>query len=136
MIDIVIIGNDTGLTQIIGKEGVRARTISDEIKALAAAKDLTPDIFFLFYDIRKEQTPEYISLLKQASQTSKVVLIGQAIPDEVVIECLVSGAQGHVNTIDELSTFYHRMIHALQAGEVWITRRITAKILERLRGVR
>ena len=133
MIDIVVIGNDSGIKQLIEREEIRVSVISDEIQALTAAKELTPNIFFLSYDVRQDQTPEYVFLLKQASQTSKVVLIGQNVADETVIDCLVKGAQGYTNATEEMPKLLEKMINALMAGEVWISRRLTAKILAQLR---
>ena len=132
MIDILIIGNDPGLRQVVEKEGVSA--FPDEIQALTAAKDFAFAIILLSYDVRKGETPEYISLLKQANRTSKVVLIGRDLADEIVIDCLVKGAQGYISA-SELLKFFDKMVNVLQAGEVWISRRMTAKILERLREV-
>ncbi|MGR9046232.1 MAG: DNA-binding response regulator [Gammaproteobacteria bacterium] len=134
MIDIVVLGNDPGIKQSIEKAGKKVSVISDEVQALMAAKDLSPGFFFLPYDFRKGQTPEFVSLLRRASQASKVVLIGRNVSDEIIIECLVKGALGYIETA-ELPKFIDKMINTLQAGEVWITRRLTAKIIERLQTV-
>lgn len=134
MIDILIIGNDPGLRLLVEKEGVNVCIYSDEIQALTAAKDSAFAIVLLSYDVRKDETPEYIALLTQANQTSKVVLIGQGLADEIVIDCLMNGAQGYISAA-ELPKFIDKMVNVLQSGEVWVTRRMAAKILERLREV-
>ncbi len=132
MIDILVIGDDPGLTALVENGGIKVYIYSDEIQALTAAKDLAPAILFLFYDVRERKTPEYVYLLKQASHSSKIVLIGRNVGDEIVIECLMQGAQGFISEA-ELPKYIHKLIPALLAGEAWVTRRMTVKILEKLR---
>lgn len=134
MIEILGIGDDPCFEQLVNKEEFRVCIYPDEIKGLAAAENVACPLIFLSYDVRKDETPEYISLLKQANHVSKIVLVGEGLADETVIDCLVKGAEGYISA-SELPKFLYKMVDAFRGGEVWVTRRMTVKLLDWLREI-
>ena len=131
MIDVLIIDNENVLARHIDAEGVAMIVHNDQIRALNAAELLKPDIIMLNYTVPANNTVEFISLLCRVSEHSKIVLIAQDLADDEIIDCLLAGAKGYLQ-INEMKNFINKLIPAIHAGEAWITRRMVAKLIDRL----
>jgi DNA-binding NarL/FixJ family response regulator len=59
-------------------------------------------------------------------------VIAEKLTDEEVLDCLMAGAKGYLQ-IDDVDKFINKVIQAIRADEAWITRRMVAKLLDRLR---
>ena len=105
---------------------------TDEILALNAVERHKPELILLSHSVRGGGTAEYIDLLLEACSTSSLVVIGDDLGDEAVLECLAAGAKGYLNNRD-LELYLGKMIHAIKLGEAWISRRMTAYLLDFIR---
>ena len=132
LINVHIIGSDDRLRRFVDEQGLSLCVFDDEIKALNAAEELKPSIILLNYQIRQNQTAEFIALLIKASVDTKVVLVADELADDAILECLIAGAQGYVEFVD-VEKSINKLIKVILAGEAWITRSMTAKVLHRLR---
>jgi DNA-binding NarL/FixJ family response regulator len=131
MIDVLIIDNENVLARHIDAKGVAMIVHDDEIRALNAAELLKPEIIMLNYTVPANNTVEFIALLCRVSEHSKIVLIAQDLADDEIIDCLLAGAKGYLQ-INEMQKFINKLIPAVHTGEAWITRRMVAKLIDRL----
>ncbi len=133
MIDLQIIDNDEDILRFIDDPSLNIRVDHDEIKALIAVERDKPLVVVLRYELREQQTAEYIALLNAASPDSKIILIAPELTDREVIDCLVSGAQGYLQFTD-LARFFNKAVKVIREGEAWVSRRIISLMLEKLQG--
>lgn len=100
--------------------------------ALTAVEMAKPTIIVLNHAILKNETVDYIRLLLQLSSESKIVLIGDKLPEKTIINCLLAGAKGYQDRAD-LEFYAAKLISVIAAGEAWITRRMISSILNTVR---
>lgn len=132
MMDVLIIDKDNEIAPAIHEGTVMLSVFYDEIQALNAVETMRPEIIVLNYAIQKSRTAEFISVLFQTSEHSKIILVAENLADEEVLECLIAGAKGYLQ-IHEVKKFINKLLCAVNAGEAWITRRMVAKLLDKLR---
>lgn len=104
----------------------------NEVQALNRVAGAGCCILLVHYKILENKTPEYIALLKEANSEMIVIVIGHELDTDGIIDCVLSGASGYQN-IDTLGQYIERLIKAVMAGEVWISRKVVAKLIERWR---
>jgi DNA-binding NarL/FixJ family response regulator len=112
--------------------GFEIQCYEDEIEALNAAIKHRPQIILLHYAIRMEQTVCYIELLLRESPVSKIVIIGENLDDDAILDMLIAGANGYME-LAEVKKFGNKMLLAIRRGEAWIGRKMVGKLLDRLR---
>jgi len=105
---------------------------SDEIQALNAVEASLPDLIFLGYLLRGKDTADYVDLLLSKSAASSIILIGDDVPEDQILACLLNGAKGYQNS-RELAVYISKIIKVVSVGEAWITRRMTGKLLDAIR---
>jgi len=105
---------------------------NDEIKALNAIEDAEKPVILLHQNVRCERTVDYINALLKVNPTCKIVVIASDLRDAEVLDCLLAGANGYQN-IKELSHYAEKLVKVIDAGEGWITRRMTTTLLDALR---
>jgi len=132
IMDVLIIDKDNVIAPAIHEGTVMFSVLYDEIQALNAVETMQPEIIVLNYAIQKSRTAEFISLLFQTSEHGKIILVAESLADEEVLKCLIAGAKGYLQ-IHEVKNFINKLLCAVNAGEAWITRRMVAKLLDKLR---
>ena len=132
MLDVLIIDKENAIAPAIDAGTVIFAVYEDEIQALNAVEAMQPEIIVLNYTIQRNRTAEFIALLSRANEHSKIVLIAENLTDEEVLECLMAGAKGYLQ-MHEVEKFINKLFQAIRADEAWITRRMVAKLLDRLR---
>ena len=105
---------------------------SDEIQALNAVDAQMPGLILLNYALRGEETAEYIDLLVSRCSASSIVVIGDDLGDGQVLKCLLAGAKGY-QTSRDLAAYIKKIVKVVADGEAWITRRMTARLLDAIR---
>jgi DNA-binding NarL/FixJ family response regulator len=108
------------------------RFFADEIQAVNAVEQQAPDLILLHYNLRGKDTARYIDLLLTICPQTNIVLIGDNLSDEQVVNCLLLGAKGYQN-ISELAFYIDKIIHVILAGEAWVSRRLTSCLLDAVR---
>lgn len=104
----------------------------DEIKALNALEVLSPGLILLNYAMRGAATVSYIELLLSHSPATSIVVVGEDLPDHIVLGCLLAGAKGYQNS-RQLPNYIGKAVKAIAAGEAWVSRRMTARLLDAIR---
>jgi DNA-binding NarL/FixJ family response regulator len=132
MADVLVIEKSNQITSELSAVQANVQTVNDEVKALNIIEQTAPSVVLLQYSVRNEQTTDYIKLIQQASSNSSVVVIADELSEKEVLNCLLAGANGY-QQLNELSDYAIRLVTAMDAGEAWITRRMTATLLTSLR---
>lgn len=140
MINVQVIDNTKKIEQSIVSVEANVVCFSDEILALNVLEQDTneddlpqPSVVLLNYSVRAEGTAEYIKLLVGANAQVKIVVIGSELSEEETLSCLMSGAKGY-QEIAQLKKYADKLITVIDDDEAWITRRMVATLLNRLRG--
>ncbi|WKJ89657.1 hypothetical protein QZJ86_16780 [Methylomonas montana] len=102
---------------------------SDEIQALNAAERYQPGLILLSFAMRGSETADYTNLLLRASPLSNIVIIGDDLREEQILDCVMAGAKGYQNS-QSLAAYINRMIRAVAAGEAWLSRKIVTYVLD------
>jgi len=113
--------------------GVNTTYFDDEIKALNAVEESQLSVVLINYAQLKEGTVEYLKVITVISPSSNTVVIGDGLDDLGILSCLVAGAKGY-QSLEQLNKYAERLIKVVDAGEVWITRRMVSTLLDALRG--
>lgn len=132
MMDVLIIDKTEQIKSLLLMEEACVQTFDNEVKALNVTEQTSSPVVLLHYNVREEQTEDYIRLIMQASSDSKVVVVADALDENSILKCLLAGAKGYQET-KQLSDHAEKMVTVIDAGEAWITRRMTATLLDSLR---
>ncbi len=104
----------------------------DEVVALNYATQQQPAIILLNYEIRDSETFVFINFLLEKSPDSKIIIIADSLSQKQVLDCLLAGANGFLEQ-KSIEKFINKAIKSVLCNEVWITRKMTAILLEHLR---
>jgi len=132
MIDVLIIDSGSQIKCVLSTSKIPAKAFNDEVKALNELEQSASVLVLLHHDVRKEQTADYIRLVVNANPQSKVVVLADELSEDEVLSCLLAGAHGY-QQIDGLESCSHKLVKVMGDGEVWITRKMTARLLDALR---
>ena len=130
--DVLVIDKTDQIKLGLVKSQANVQCTSDEVKALNILEQHSPVVVLLNTNVMQEQTAEYIEVLLKASSNSSIVVIADKLSDNEILKCLLAGAKGY-QQLDQLKGYGSRLITAMNAGEAWITRRMTATLLDSLR---
>lgn len=106
----------------------------DEVLALNFATQQHPKLILLNHEITGSDTFDFISFLSVKSPDSKIIVIGNNLTQEQILSSLVAGANGYLEQ-NSLDRFLNRAIESVLKGEVWISRKMTRLLLDRLRSL-
>lgn len=105
---------------------------TDEIQALNALEAQLPELVLLNFAMRGRETAGYIDLLLSLSPATSIVVVGDDLQDDMVLSCLLVGAKGYQNS-RQLAIYIDKIVKAIAEGEAWISRRMTARLLDEIR---
>ncbi len=132
MIDVLVIDKTEQIKTLLLMEKLGVEVFGNEVKALNVIEQRSSPVVLLHYNVREQQTEDYIRLIMQASSNSKVVVVADELDENSVLKCLLAGAKGY-QEMNQLDHHAEKMIAVMDAGEAWITRRMTATLLDSLR---
>ncbi|MDF1689270.1 MAG: DNA-binding response regulator [Cycloclasticus sp.] len=132
MIDILIVEEKDQIQRACSQLGPRVSVCDSEMIALSILSELSSPIVLLNHNVMKNGTPEYIKMLFGACSSCKIIVIGDALSEKEILSCLLVGARGY-QQLDQLQKYSSRLVEAVDTGEAWITRRMTALLLDTLR---
>ena len=131
MINVQVIDNTGQIKLALINAKVNVSCYEDEVQALNAVEESQPSVILLNYEVRKEQTADYIGIIRKANLESKIIIIADELSEEKIIKCLIAGAKGYQET-KQLEPYVDKLIKVVDAGEAWITRRMVAILLDSL----
>jgi len=132
MIDILIIDREEQIKPKLSAAQMNIQFVNDEVKALNEVEKHSSVVVLLHINMMQEKTAEYIEVLSKANSDSAIAIIADELSDEEILKCLLAGAKGYQQQ-GQLMEYASRLVNALNEGEAWITRRMTATLLNSLR---
>ena len=132
MKEILIIDKTGHIESALGLTAFSTIELDDEVVGLNTVGEIEPTVILLHHNVMEEQTSYYIKLLLESSRQSNVVVIASALDEREILSCLLAGANGYQN-INQLGDYADRLVTAVGKGEAWITRRMTAILIDSLR---
>ena len=99
---------------------------------VARIVQLKPRILFVNLDLSIERDCALLEALHQACpETLVLLLIDKSVQEEQIIQALANGARGCLS--HEADPFYFlKAVRVVDRGEVWVTRRMLGKIMDRV----
>lgn len=132
MTEVIVVDKTDQIMLALSSLRLAVVSFNDEIKALNAIEVAVKPVILLHQNVMCEGTVDYIKALLKVSTTCKIVVIAANLSDAEVLGCLLAGANGYQN-INELSHYADKLVKVIDADEGWITRRMTATLLDVLR---
>ena len=127
--------------QIVGKgvpcideDGLHIIAHDNDLNAaVKSSESHQPNIILLDYNFLKKQSSLFVKSLSRVSSKSKILMLGNRLQENQLMECLVAGIYGYLDEKD-FERFFVKAIRAVDSGEAWVSRRIIAKLIESIRG--
>jgi len=132
MIDILIIDREEQIKPELSAAQMNIQFVNDEVKALNEVEKYSSVVVLLHVNMMQEKTAEYIEVLSTANSNSAIAIVADELSDEEIVKCLLAGAKGYQQQ-SQLMEYASRLVNAMNEGEAWITRRMTATLLNSLR---
>lgn len=129
---ILVIDNTGQIPACLADVEAELNCHADEIQAFNALEQLQPELIFLSYALRGEQTHDYIRLLVKTLPTASLIVVGEQTAQECVLQCLLCGAKGF-QELQDLRYYSVRLVQAISRGEAWVSRRMVAALLDAIR---
>jgi DNA-binding NarL/FixJ family response regulator len=105
---------------------------ADGPQTLCLAEDLQPNILLL--DVQRPQTSELVILshLRARSPRTHILILAGVLDDAFIVEALQQGVMGYLlKTATQCDLV--KAIHAIDAGELWVQRKVLTEVLEHMR---
>ncbi len=132
MINVIVIDKTDQIMTALSNVRANFEGFDNEIKVLNAIEEKDEPVILLHDKVMQEKTLDYIRLLLKVNAKSKIVVVANELNDEEILNHLLAGANGYQG-LSKLSHYAEKLVIAMNAGEVWITRQMTATLLEALR---
>jgi DNA-binding NarL/FixJ family response regulator len=100
-------------------------------KTVQALKNLKPRILLMDIDFVKKNRGPFIAVLRQASPETRIIIVGRRSAPSVVLYALSNGALGYLQG-KAIGPFLIKAVRAVHAGEVWVSRKMGARLIDRL----
>jgi len=122
-----------GLEKLIDGEQPRMQVVGkvyDRVNVVEAAESSDADVVLLDLDLGGDSTLELIPELRRRGRTKVVVLTGMKDCD-IQEQAFVNGAHGYVGKWEPADVLL-KAIERVYGGELWLDRRATGRLFERL----
>lgn len=67
------------------------------------------------------------------SPQSKIIFLGKSVSDEIILDCLMIGIYGYLDSKDA-EQFLNKAILSVGQGLAWVSRRLVGLLMEKFRG--
>jgi len=132
MIDVLVIDKTDQVKSELSAVQANVSCVDDEVKALNVLEQSSSVVVLLNFNMMQEQTAEYIKVLVKANSACSIVVIADELTEKEILNCLLAGAKGY-QQLSQLKEYSNKLVTVMDAGEAWITRRMTATLLDSLR---
>ena len=110
--------------RVVGEAGSGLETAS-------AAEKLKPSVLLLDMSLMDGDVTALLAVLGRKTPRTRVLLLVGGAPKPRVLDALSHGARGYLEP-RTMRTFLPRAVRAVNAGEAWVSRKMVAKIMDRL----
>ncbi|OUR86227.1 hypothetical protein A9Q85_06405 [Cycloclasticus sp. 44_32_T64] len=132
MIDVLVIDKTDQIKSELSAVQANVSCVDDEVKALNVLEQSSSVVVLLNFNMMQEQTAEYTKVLVKANSACSIVVIADELTEKEILNCLLAGAKGY-QQLSQLKEYSNKLVTVMDAGEAWITRRMTATLLDSLR---
>ena len=101
------------------------------LEVIAATVRLRPAIVLLDLSLSQSNRVSLVPIIREKSPQTKVILVVDSSSDARILEALSYGAVGSLDR-NSLRKFLPKAVRAVYTGEAWVSRKIVAKIIDRL----
>lgn len=105
---------------------------SNEVDALKFCMSNKPSVILLDYDIQKSNTESFIQSLLMGSPNSRVILLGNHLSDDIILNCLIRSIFGFLEWQD-IEVSLAKAVLSVGKGEGWVSRRLVGLLIGKLR---
>ena len=110
-------------------KGIRAVTEAlTESEIIEAAARLKPRILLLNDGLLSGNGVLLLSIIREKSPETKVIVVSHLDSEILMLKALLLGARGYL-TIKDLPAFLAKSVRKVDAGEVWVPRKMVASII-------
>ena len=114
------------------QKGIRVvRETPSALEAIALTARARPRILLLSLGVSRGNGAAVLSALLRRSPRTKVILLTTRPTEARILDALSRGARGYLEQ-GMLRTFLPKAVRAVDAGEVWVPRKMVGRILDRL----
>jgi len=106
---------------------------SDYFEAIALLKVKQPAIILVEYDNSNDNFEQYLKNIQSLSSGSKIILLGEKLSDEIILNCMLCGIFGYLQ-LSSAHKFLNKSINAVHHGEAWFSRKLVSTLIESMRG--
>jgi len=131
--NIYVIDDSGELSRLLTAE-VGMSFFEDEVQALRAVRECQPQMVLLNYRQWRRNTPDYIRLLLEDSPDSHIIVVGDDVPEDMICQCLLAGANGYQSQT-QLNAYFAKMVRVIAQGEAWVSRKLVARLLDVIRPI-
>ena len=100
----------------------------DDTYALCASYH--PDVLLVSTHCLRDTNPGWLADMHRQYTATRIILIDDALTDEALIDCLVTGARGWVKVRD--TPLVGKAVHAVHQGGAWVPRKLARRLVDRL----
>ena len=101
------------------------------MEAIALTARARPRILLLSLGVSRGNGAAVLSALLRRSPRTKVILLTTRTTEARILDALSRGGRGYLEQ-GMLRTFLPKAVRAVDAGEVWVPRKMVGRILDRL----
>ncbi len=113
--------------------GVALVAVSDWNALAESIQRIKPRILLLDFELPGLRGIDSVVQLREASPETKIVVLGDAVPDETCLTLFKAGVRGCCErSLD--SELFKRIFPSIEDGELWIRRSLTHRLLDALNG--
>ena len=118
-------------TAIVGETAIEIVVEEQELQlAIDVARDHRPDVIILDIAQTAFEPFDFIPQITHACPRTRILVLVSNLIDDDIFELVKAGARGYISTQNAGTADLLNAIRALYAGEFWIERSITAKLLD------
>jgi DNA-binding NarL/FixJ family response regulator len=133
--DIVVIDHQETLARLLPTDKLTVRFFDDPLAAFRHVESSKPAIVFVNFELLRNEVFRCIEYIYRMAPDSPIILTGSQLEDDRILDCLQAGARGYLE-LGDAEKFAGKLIGAVLNGEAWISRRLVAKLLQRLQNSR
>lgn len=89
-----------------------------------------PDVLLVSTHCLSDTNPGWLADVHRQCASTRIILIDDALTDDVLIDYLITGARGWIESSD--TPLVGKAVHAVHLGDTWVPRRLARRLVDRL----
>jgi len=101
------------------------------LEVMAAVARLEPRILLIHTNMLERKDIKLLWALRQKSPRTKPILLTRRLSEKTILEAFSHGVRGYLQE-SAISTFLPKAVRLVDAGQVWVPRKMVARVINRL----